>query len=142
MLAFGSGMRPRTFVFITLLTLCHLQVDGQVLTTALPPSPSEQHATGVRRAIDSLPDDPGQELLPVAQPEPLQSTGVPEVIKADRQTYVNNTWTLSGNVEVHYRGYTLTAEKVTYNKKTTELTADGHIHVSGGQEDISLDTFM
>ncbi len=139
MLAFGSGMRPRTFVFITLLTLCHLQVDGQGFTSALPPSPSQQQVAEAHIGSDSLPDDPGQELLPVARPEPRQSVGAPEVVKADRQTYANNIWTLNGNVEVHYRGYTLTADKVTYNNETTELTADGHIHVTGGQEDISLD---
>ncbi|MDE3201220.1 MAG: LPS assembly protein LptD [Acidobacteriota bacterium] len=87
---------------------------------------------------DSLPDDPGQELLPIAKPQPPQSVGVPQVVKADLQTYVNNVWTLSGNVEVHYGGYTLTADKVSYNKATTDLTADGHIHVTGGAEDISL----
>lgn len=75
----------------------------------------------------------------MARPEPPQSVGAPEVIKADLQTFANNTWTLSGNVEMHYRGYTLTADKVTYNKETTELTADGNIHVTGGQEDITMD---
>jgi LPS-assembly protein len=139
MLAFGSGMRPRTFVFITLIILCHWQLGGQGLTSALPPTTGTQTTSAARQTAAPLPDDPGQELLPVAQPEPLPPGGAPDVIQADQQTFVSNVWTLSGNVELNYRGYTLTADRVTYNKATTELDADGNIHVTGGPEDLSLD---
>lgn len=131
-------MRPRNFVFITLLALCHLQLVGQVLTNALPPA---QHPASVagntapEASTAQLPDDPGQEILPVAQPEPLPATGVPVRWQADRQTRVGDIWTLSGGVVVHYRDYTLQADKVVYHQSTTLLEADGHLLVTGGPED-------
>lgn len=75
----------------------------------------------------------------MAQPEPPQRVAAPEVIKADSQSFANGIWTLRGHVEAHYGGYSLTADQVTYNRATTELTADGNIHVAGGLEDLSLD---
>jgi hypothetical protein len=94
-------MRLRSFVFITLLTLCHLQLGGQTLTNALPPaqqSPPPQlpastdlSAPGGPGADNpgaqlpaSLPDDPGQEILPLAQPEPAPPTGAPVHFEAQR----------------------------------------------------------
>ena len=101
-------MRPRNFVFITLLALCHLQVRGQVLTNALPLAPSQVSAADAQAPdgrdeqlpSSSLPDDPGQEILPLAQPEPTPSGGVPVLWDAQRQTRVGDTWTLSGEVVI------------------------------------------
>ena len=130
MLSLGPRMRPRNLVLIALLALCHLQLGGQTLTNALPPAPQEPAA--------SLPDDPGQEILPVAQPEPAPSTGVPFQAKADRQTWGGNTWTGIGGVEFYYRGYILRADKVVYNRTTTELEAEGHVQLSGGPSDVLI----
>src|SRR6476469_7867260 len=73
-------MRPRTFVFITMVVLCHSLLGAQVLTNGLPPSQSGAEAQDF--PSPSLPDDPGQEALPIAQPEPLPSAGVPVRWKA------------------------------------------------------------
>ncbi|MGA3137059.1 MAG: LPS assembly protein LptD [Terracidiphilus sp.] len=123
-------MRPRNLVLIALLALCHPQLGGQTLTNALPPAPQEP--------ASSLPDDPGQEILPVAQPEPAPPTGVPFQAKADRQTWGGNTWTGIGGVEFYYSGYILRADKVVYNRSTTELEADGHVQVAGGPSDVLI----
>ena len=138
-------MRPRTLVFITLLVLCHLKVDGQALTSELPPSRSEPAAqpdadpVGVQLSPSSpLPDDPSQELLPLAKPEPAPPSGTPIEWEAENQTWVGNTVTLTGNVIFHYRGYVLTADQVTYDRATTVLQA-GHIRVTGGPEDVLID---
>src|ERR1039457_7303345 len=99
-------MHPRYLVFITLLALCHLQLAGQALTSALPP---EQQSTlsadsaAVETTSSQLPDDPGQEAVPVAEPESAGAAGVPVRWEAQRQTRVGDLWTLSGAVEVHYR---------------------------------------
>ena len=137
-------MRPRTLVFITLLVLCHVKVDGQALTSELPPSRSEPAAqpeadpVGVELSPPSpLPDDPGQERLPVAKPEPAPSSGTPIEWQAENQTWVGDTVTLTGKVIFHYRGYVLTADQVTYNRATTELQAD-QIQVAGGPEDVLI----
>ncbi len=130
-------MHPRNFVFITVLVLCHLQLRGQVLTNALPPAQTASSAaSGTSDA--SLPDDPGQEVLPVAQPEPATQTGFPVHWEAERQSRLGDTWTLSGNVVIHYRTYTVRADKVVYHQSTSELEAEGHLQMTGGPEDIFL----
>jgi LPS-assembly protein len=129
-------MRPRNLVLITLLALCHLQLGGQTLTNALPPSPQQPASTNSPAA--QLPDDPGQEILPEAQPEPAPSAGTPVQWQADRQTWVGDTVTLFGVEEFHYRDYVLRADKVIYNRSTTELEAEGHLQVAGGPNDVLI----
>jgi LPS-assembly protein len=85
-----------------------------------------------------LPDDPGQEALPVAEPEPVPRVGVAIQWKADRQTWTGHTATLYGVEEFHYRDYVLRADKVVYNQETSELEAEGHLQMSGGPDDIVL----
>jgi LPS-assembly protein len=128
-------MRPRTLVFITMLALCHLQIRGQALTNAAPPAVQEPASAD---SPSALPDDPGQEILPVAQVEPAPATGVPVEWEARSQTRVGDTWTLAGEVVVHYRDYVLRADKVTYHQSTTELEADGNLQVTGGPEDVLI----
>ena len=127
-------MRPRYLVFITLLALCHLQLRGQALTNALPPA---QVDTG--GAAASLPEDPGQEILPLAQPEAVSATGIPVELSADHQAWAGNIWTGSGRVEVHYRDYILHADKVLYNQSTSELEAEGHLQVAGGPSNLFVE---
>jgi LPS-assembly protein len=135
-------MRPRNFVFITVLALCHLQVGGQVLTNALP-APAQRatraHASAAGDGDAPLPDDPGQETLPVAKPEPEPATGVPVEWEARQQTRVGDTWTLSGEVVVHYRSYTLRADRVIYHQSTSEIEADGHLQLTGGPNDAYIE---
>lgn len=137
-------MRPRNLVCITLLAVCHLPLGAQtpqVLTNALP---SAQRETGVDAAnpaipdLDALPDDPGQELVPVAKPEPAPETGTPVEWEAQRQVWAGDILTLTGDVAVHYRDYVIRADNVVYNRKTTELESDGHLQLSGGPNDVLI----
>jgi LPS-assembly protein len=140
-------MRPRNLVFITLLALCHSQLKGQALTNALPP-PTQPSSTAAnadtQSPSSSLPDDPGQEflpvqeILPVAQPEPAPVSGIPVEAAADSQTWVGNVWTGIGNVELHYRDYILRADRVIYDRSTTEVQAEGHVRVTGGPNDVLI----
>ena len=150
MLSLGPGMRPRNLVFITLLALCHLQLAGQALTNALPPpqqaTPSPAAPTSIPLNLDDptaqlptpLPDEPGQQILPVSQPEPTPPTGLPVQSDADRQSWANDVLTLIGNVVVHYRDYTLRADKVIYHQSTSQLEAVGHLQVAGGPNDVLI----
>jgi LPS-assembly protein len=117
-------MRLRSLFFITMLGLCHLQMRGQALTNAAPPTP--------------LPDDPSQEILPVAQPEAAPASGVPVEWEAESQSRAGDTWTLTGGVVVHYRGYILHADKVVYHQSTTELEVEGNVQVAGGPNDVHI----
>jgi len=139
-------MRPRNLVFITLLALCHLQLRGQTLTNALPPASQPSAVAGapgsdLQIQADSgaqLPDDPGQEVLPIAQPEPAPSTGVPVQWDAGHQHWVGDVLTLTGDVVFHYRDYILRADKVIYNQSTSELEAEGHLQLAGGPNDVLI----
>jgi LPS-assembly protein len=132
-------------VFITLLSLCHLQLAGQTLTNALPPDlKSTGNADGpaadstVAPLAPALPDDPSQEVLPLAQPEPAPVAGVPIQWEAQRQTWAGDLRILSGDVVVHYRDYILRADKVIYHQSTSELEAEGHLQVAGGPGDVVI----
>ena len=137
-------MRPRYLVFITLLALCHALVRGQTLTNAAPPpsgpagSAAATDGTGFQVSQSALPDDPGQEILPVATPEPAPPTGTPVDWEAQRQDWVGDVVTLTGNVVFHYRDYILRADKVAYNRTTTEVEAEGHLQVTGGPNDVLM----
>ena len=133
-------MRARNFVFITIAVLCHSLVRGQVLTNALPVAQSETPNQGAQSASasSSLPDDPEQEALPVAQPEPGSRTGLPVSWKADRETWIGHTATLYGVEDFHYRDYVVRADKIVYNQETSELQAEGHLQMSGGPLDVML----
>ena len=128
-------MRPRNFWFITLILLCHLELRAQGLTNALPPAAQAQAADG---ATSQLPDDPGQEALPTARPEPAAPTGDPVSWQADRQTYADKIATLYNVTNFRYQDYILSADKVVYHRDTTEVEAEGHVHMMGGPDDIDV----
>jgi LPS-assembly protein len=137
-------------VFITLLALCHPQLPGQMLTNglhsaqeqangSLPPVNSADSSGLTAQTGSPLPDDPGQEVLPIAQPEPVPAAGVPVQVEAEHQDRVGDVWTLSGDVVLHYRDYVVRADKVVYHQSTSELEAEGHIRVTGGPNDVLIE---
>jgi LPS-assembly protein len=131
-----------------MLALCPLQLGGQALTNAAPPVAEEAGSMAAPVANSpsqssagpslSLPNDPGQEILPVAQPEPGPASGIPVEWEAKNQSRVGDTWTLTGEVVVHYRDYILRADKVVYHQSTTELEAEGNLQVTGGPNDVLI----
>jgi len=130
-------MHPRNFVFITVMTLCHLHLASQMLTNPLPPhsQSSALDRSAQQPPASALPDDPGQEAIPIAAPEPVPPAGVPLRWDAGTQTWSDQTVTLSGGVVVHYRDYVIHADRVTFNRSTSELHAEGNLQVTGGSSD-------
>ena len=131
MLSLGPGMRLRHAVLIAILAVCHPQLWGQLSTNA-PPAATEEGP------VEALPDDPSQEMIPVARAEPAPTTGVPVRFEALNQTRVGDVVTLSGEVVVHYKDYILRADKVVYHQSTSELEAEGHLQVAGGPNDVLI----
>jgi LPS-assembly protein len=124
-----------------MMGLCHWLARAQVLTNPLPPPPGETQVQSQQNASSpnaNLPDDPGEEALPIAQPEPIPPSGIPVRWKADRETWAGRTATLYGVEDFHYRDYVLRADKVIYNQDTSELQAEGHLQLSGGPADVVL----
>jgi LPS-assembly protein len=125
-----------------LLLLCHPQMQAQLLTNALPalnPSTAPRHAaeTASSPAEDpaALPDDPSQQLLPVARPEPLPETGVPVRWEALHQSRAGDDSTLTGEVVLYYKNYVVHADKIVYHQSTAIVEAEGHVQLEGGLSD-------
>jgi LPS-assembly protein len=130
MLSLPLAMRARTFLFTTLLLLCHPQLWSQALTKQFPPAEES----------GSFPDDPSlQSAIPEAHVVPPPPVGVPVKIGADTQTYVKTDtgglYTLSGHAVIHYKDYVVSADHVTYNQDTGDVVAEGHLHLDGGPDD-------
>jgi len=113
-------MRVRTFLFITALMLCHLQLRPQTLTKQFP------SASGP----SSLPDAPD---YPIAEVVAAPPSGVPVRLESKQQEKHGSVYTLNGDVRIDYKDYTLTADKVSYDDETKEAEADGHVRLQGGR---------
>ena len=79
-----------------------------------------------------LPDGPEQIRYPAAQvvPAPDKTTAVH--IESDTQTEKDGVYTLDGHAVILYKDRVIEADHVVYNRDTDEVTATGHVVVSGG----------
>jgi LPS-assembly protein len=101
---------------------------AQEVTTQATPSP------------ESLPDGPGAVRYPDAEVLPPEDDRTTVVIESSGpQTKVGSLYTLDDDVVITYRDRTVRADHIEYNTDTGELTATGHLRVTGGpnHEDIS-----
>ena len=105
------------------------------------PSTSTPHAAPTSSA--NLPDAPrsAAENLPIAEPVAAPLAGVPVTIHAQQQERRGDVYDLQGGVEIDYEDYVILADDATYNIATGEVTAEGHLQVTGGpdQEDFAAD---
>jgi LPS-assembly protein len=125
-------MRARIFLCITLLYLCHPQLWPQAVTKQFPPAAGASNA-----GTDALPNDPSFDPsadIPVAKVIPAPPGGVPVEIHADKQREKDNVYTLTGNVLIYYKSYTVQADTVTYNRDTGYVIAEGHLIVDGSPD--------
>jgi LPS-assembly protein len=113
-------MRVRTCLFITALTLCHLQLWPQALTKQFP-SASEP---------SSLPDAPD---YPIAEVVAAPPAGVPVRIESKQQEKRGDVYLLTGDVRIEYKDFVLNADKASYNGETGDAEADGHVRLQGGR---------
>jgi LPS-assembly protein len=131
MLAETIVMRPRFFVFITLLWLCHPQLWSQQLTNGLPAA--GETAAAQEKSRQSRGQEPGAN---VAVAELLEAPPEGDLVRleADRQVKEKNIVTLSGNVIVHYKDYVVRSEALTYDVNTSEVISPGHLELEGGAD--------
>ena len=136
-------MRARTFLFTTLLVLCHLQLWSQAVTRQFPPvAPAELSSAQVAGPAQNsdAPDEPAPaDSIPLAYVVPPPPAGVPVKLEAETQSYVKtptaNLYTLVGHVVIHYRDYVIQSDRATYNEATSYVVAEGHLHLDGGPDD-------
>src|SRR5215469_12960367 len=116
-------MRPRLQFVITAIALCHLfRGVPLVISQALPAS----------QQSPALPGQTGSKVQISATEGELLS------IKADQSEEQGGVYTLRGNVEIEFRGYTLRADTITYDKASGDVTAEGHISFDGGPHDMHI----
>src|SRR5580698_7604791 len=128
-------MTLRTRFLITALFLCH-QVTGAALVTSQLPlenSAQKQDSQSVKSGekANSSEAEASTPCGRQAAGEDSDST----TICALQQEKIGDVYKLHGSAEIHYRGYILHADEVTYNSDTGEATGTGHLTLDGGPND-------
>ncbi len=143
----------RTRFLITAIFACHCFLAPQLLTSQLrssssssgpqilPQSAGDNSAPSVQQqdARDSQ-DILDQELQSDSEAQdanPKPAVNVPlgrdeVLIRADHQTWNQDTWTGTGHVVLRFRNNTLHCDEATYDSTTGIVTATGHVVFDGG----------
>jgi LPS-assembly protein len=113
-------------ITITVVAASHPHLMAQEVTTQATPE--------VR-----LPDAPGAVRYPVAEVLPPEDDSTAVELESDTQSKEGSLYVLDGNVVIKYRDRVINADHIEYDTESGELTANGHLHVSGGpnHEDIT-----
>jgi len=127
----------------TMMLLCHGFATGQTLDQwGYPPAQSDPQPQRSQPDSQALPNDPGQEAAaPSRRPEPAASSGRSSQLQ--RQTasiWSREHFSLSmAWKDFRYPRFTFfSADKVVWNRETSEVEAVGNLRVSGGPEDIDI----
>ncbi len=155
-------MRVRTFLFITAFMLCHHTVWPRALTRQFPSTASGSTAHADSEAVGgaepglatessaaqdtqtaaqqdaTLPDAPDYSGYPIAEVVPAPVTGVPVRLEYKQMEKQGNIYTLTGAVRIDYKNYVLTADKISYDRDTSDAEADGHVQLEGGRDSESI----
>jgi LPS-assembly protein len=82
-----------------------------------------------------LPELPDLSQVPQATPLPPEKPPRRVSWDADTQSKNGSVFLLAGNVEVHYENHVLRADRISYDEDTHELTAEGNVKLTGGEND-------
>ena len=134
-------MKFRLRFLITAAFLCHLLLSPSLVTSQLPPDSVLAFALGpggASRSASVLPDDPQQASGLSGFGGPV-APGEDVVIQARQQEKAGDVFTLSGEVEITFRSLVLRADRLVYDSKSGEITAEGNLTLDGGpyQEHVS-----
>jgi LPS-assembly protein len=102
-------------IIITALSLCHLLLAPEIVTSQTPP-PSESVS------------------VPPAAPS-ASLTQEEVTIRAVQQEKDGSLYKLRGQAEIRYRNYVLYADEITYNSATGDTELEGHVVLDGGPYD-------
>jgi len=128
-------MTLRSKFLITTLLLCHQLPAWTLVTSQLLSADSEQRSGQATRNGDaSKPSAEKDEATPCGNQAATVASDT-SVICAMEQEKDGPIYKLHGNAEIHYRGYILRANEITYNSDTGDATASGHFTVDGGPND-------
>ena len=106
-------------ITITVLGTSHPQLAAQEVTNEAPPA--------------SLPDGPGAVKYPEAKVVPQEdNTTLVDITTAGPQTKTGDLYVLNDDVVIHYGDWVVHADHIEYNMRTGDMTATGHLKVTGG----------
>jgi LPS-assembly protein len=107
-------------ITITGLGTSHPQLAAQEVTSEAP-------------RVESLPDGPGAVKYPEAKVVPQEdNTTLVEITTAGPQSKTGSLYVLDDEVVIHYREWVVRADHIEYDIETGDLTAKGHLKVTGG----------
>jgi LPS-assembly protein len=131
------GGRRKSFAGNALKTV-YLLITITVYAASHPHLVAQQVTTQATPAV-GLPDAPGAVRYPVAEVMPAVDDATAVTIESDTQSKLGSRYVLDGDVVITYRDRVVKADHVEYDTETGELTANGHLHVTGGanHEDIT-----
>ena len=131
------GGRRKSFAGNALKTV-YLLITITVYAASHPHLVAQQVTTQATPAV-GLPDAPGAVRYPVADVMPAVDDTTAVTIESDTQSKLESLYVLDGDVVITYRDRVVKADHVEYDQETGELTANGHLHVTGGanHEDIT-----
>lgn len=119
-----APMTFRTRIFITVALLCHLFLMPSLLISQLRPDSTVPVPSNPEMAAG---EDEIELLSAVVQPGGEEVT-----IQAREQEKQGDLYKLRGEAQINFRTYVLRADEMTYNAKTGEATASGHVVLDGG----------
>jgi LPS-assembly protein len=125
-------------LFISTILLCagHQHLHAQGVTTEEPPTVQASKSDIPAAAQQPLVD---LSTIPHAFPLSQDKAAEPAVITSDLQSRHGHLLSASGNVELTYADHTLRADSLTYSDDTEDITAEGHVILTGGQNDERLE---
>ena len=116
-----------------MLVLCHPLLAQELVTSRLRTGPDEtppsSQEPGAAKTIS--PDEAASTCGKRAATRLNDGT----IICADQQEKIGDEYKLHGDGEIHYRGYILRADEVTYDSDSGGATANGHFRLDGGPND-------
>jgi LPS-assembly protein len=131
----NAGNTVYLLITITLGAASHPHLLAQQVTSQATPLVDAQ------RSAESLPDEPGAQKYGPAEVMPGSDDTTAVELESDTQSRVGSRYVLDGAVVIKYRDRTIKADHIDYDTATGEMTANGHLHVTGGpnHEDITAD---
>lgn len=127
-----------TAVFGAAVARSQVTIPAPVMGTGIDAgteAPLSEPAEGQTGSPTDLPDAPEAVRYPDAVPLPAPA-GTPEAqIDADYKKWAGGHFTLDGHVRITYEGHTLMADHAEYDETTGDATLEGHVTVTGGEND-------
>ncbi len=126
-------MTLRTRFLITALFFCHQLLTPSLVTSQLRSQASTHDGASAPLELQQTPGTSPADATCASRAATHLNDGT--IICAVSQEKVEDVYKLHGEGEIHYNGYIIRADEMTYDSDSGETTADGHFRLDGGPYD-------